>query len=202
MKAFVEYITAQINSRVSGIKTVRPWNNQLLHSNETNNRSDRSNGGRFGFRNEKPFKYPACFIEIITQDVLNFPLGITDYLLTVRFRFGVESYKFVRLDTFDFCDDFLAVMHLLCPTEASELTFTSFQLMASEFDEDHNNVEAPYIDYRTRYRHIPSYTRRTDAVHEGIVPVVTGDIAISVSGYTADSTEITADTTEVTADQI
>lgn len=184
MKEFVNYITDQILARVGetvdeefvpAFKTVRPWNNQLLHSNETNNTRDGSQRGRFGYRQEKPFPYPACFIEIIVNDVNNLPLGIKDYFLTVRFRFGVESYKFVRLDTFDFCDDFLAVMHLLAPADDT-LCFTSFQEIATEFDEDHNNVEAPYIDYRTRYRSQVSYTRRTDEVSAAVAPVTTGNI--------------------------
>lgn len=180
MKALIEYITEQINTRVPAIKTVRPWNNQFLHSNETYNTPGKDRG-RIGYRNEKPFKYPACFIELVTESIQNFPLGITDYNLIVRFRFGVESYKFVKLETFDFCDDFLAVMHLLAPTNASGLTFTTFQIVASEFDEDHNNVDAPFIDYRTRYRHIVSYTRRTDVLHGPVTPVVNPDVVQTIT---------------------
>jgi hypothetical protein len=170
VKDLFNYIKEQVNARVPDpqIKTVRMWNNQLLHSNSTAQRTT--------FRDEKPFKYPACFVEFIVDDVNNLPLGITDYILTVRYRFGVERYKFERLETFDFCDNFLATMHLLAPTGASGLTFTTFQLIKPEFDEDHNNVEAPYIDYRTRYRHIPSYTRATDVLHGPITPNAIGDI--------------------------
>ncbi len=169
MRDLIEYITTTINTRVTALKTVRPWNNQLLHSNETYNTPGKDRG-RTGYRNEKAFAYPACFIEIITQDTQNFPLGIIDYNLLVRFRFGVESYKFVRLETFDFCEDFIAAIHLLAPTTLSGLTFTSFQTPGTEFDEDHNNVDAPYIDYRTRYRSTSSYSRRTDVLHGPVVP--------------------------------
>ncbi len=168
MKALFNYIVAQANVRVPEIKTVRMFNNQFLHSNSMEKRTT--------YRDEKPFKYPACFVEFIVNEVNNLPLGITDYFLTVRFRFGVESYKFTRLSTFDFCDNFLATMHLLAPTLASGLTFTSFILDKPEFDEDHNNVEAPYLDYKTRYRHIPSYTRGTDILHGPIAPNPIGDV--------------------------
>jgi hypothetical protein len=67
----------------------------------------------------------------------------------VRFRFAIEGYKFERLDTFDFCDQFMAALQLMQPTEASGLVFTSFQEVTTEFDEDHNNVERPSIDFRT-----------------------------------------------------
>lgn len=170
MKALFEYIEAQINARVPAIKTVRMWNNQFLHSNGNASRESR------GYRDEKPFKYPACFLEFIVEEVNNLPLGITDYMLTVRFRFGVERYKFERLETFDFCDAFMRYIHGMMPTDASGLTFTSFHLIKPEFDEDFNNVEAPYIDYRTRYRHIPAYSRSTDVLHGPITPDATGEI--------------------------
>ena len=176
MKVLFNYIKAQIEARIIDgdddpiIKTVRMWNNQFLHSNGNQSREAR------GYRDEKPFKYPACFVEFIVEDVNNLPLGITDYILIVRFRFGLEKYKFERLTTFDFCDSFLEVMHLMAPTDASGLTFTTFQVVRPEFDEDFNNVESPYLDYRTRYRHIPAYTLRDDILHGPIMPQPTGEI--------------------------
>jgi hypothetical protein len=172
VKALFNFIKAQINARVPdpAIKTVRMWNNQLLHSNGNQSREAR------GYRDEKSFKYPACFIEFIIQEVNSLPLGITDYLLTVRFRFALERYKFERLDTFDFCDAFQKAIQGLSPTVASGLTFTTFQLIRPEFDEDFNNVEAPYVDYRTRFRNTASYDRATDVLHGPITPVVTGEV--------------------------
>jgi hypothetical protein len=165
VKAFFEYIKTRINTDVPEIKTVRMWNNQFLHSNETNNRWDGTKSGRIGYRNEKAFPYPACFVEFVINDVNNLPMGILDYLMTVRFRFGVESYKFQRLETFDFCDNFRKSIQLMVPTDASGLTFTTFQESFTEFDEDFNNVEAPYIDYRTRYRSSVAYQRADDILH-------------------------------------
>jgi hypothetical protein len=37
------------------------------------------------------------------------------------------------------------------------LIFSSFQEMSTEFDEDHNNVDHPFIDYRTKYRSQVAY---------------------------------------------
>jgi hypothetical protein len=176
VKAFFEFLKAQINTEVPAIKTVRMWNNQFLHSNETNNRRDGSTGGRFGFRNEKAFAYPACFVEFIINEVNSLPLGIKDYFLTVRFRFGRESYKFERLETFDFCDNFSKAIQMMAPTLASGLTFTTFQESNTEFDEDHNNVEVPYIDYRTRYRSSVAYTRSTDVLHGPVDPATIEEI--------------------------
>jgi hypothetical protein len=152
------------------------FNNQFVHSNEKNDRKDGTTGSRFGYRNEKPFPYPACFIEFIVVDVNNLPVGIKDYLLTVRFRFGVESYKFERLDTFDFADAFDAAIHLMAPTDASGLTFTTFQELTTEFDEDFNNVELPHKDYRTRYRSSVSNVYRTTTNATGVSAGITATI--------------------------
>jgi hypothetical protein len=124
-----------------------------------------------GFRDEKPVKYPACFIEFIIEETNSLPLGIVDYMLTVRFRFGIESYKFQRIETFDFCDQFLAEVQLMAPSSDSGLTFTTLQLMKPEFDEDHNNVESPYLDFRTRYRSDVAYQRAKDRLATGVTPI-------------------------------
>lgn len=200
MKEFFEYIKTRIETNVPAIKTVRMFNNQLLHSNEKYERNDKTAGNRFGYRNEKAFKYPACFVEFIVQDTFNYGLGIRDYLLTVRFRFAVESYKFERLDTFDFVDDFDQTIQLMSPM-ASGLTFTTFQELSTEFDEDFNNVEAPYKDFRTRYRSSVAYSRRTDVLHGPVTPVIESEIVLNFNELTVDTTEITADSELVTADQ-
>lgn len=176
MKAFFEYIKARINARVPEIKTVRMFNNQFVNSNERNDRKDGTTGSRFGYRTEKAFPYPACFVEFIVNETNNLPVGIKDYILTVRFRFGVESYKFDRLDTFDFADTFDQAIQLISPTEISGLTFTTFQEIQTEFDEDFNNVETPYKDYRTRYRSSVNSTYRTTVETTTVEPVITSQI--------------------------
>ncbi|WP_460223716.1 hypothetical protein, partial [Bacillus cereus] len=129
------------------------WNNQLQHSNAT--ASDKRGTGT---RDEKAFRYPACFVEFIIENTNNLSLGVKDYFLTVRFRMALESYKFTRLETFDFIDAFDSTIQGMAPTDASGLTFTTFQELKTEFDEDHDNIEAPYRDYRTRYRWVKANT--------------------------------------------
>jgi hypothetical protein len=148
------------------------WNNQLKHSNEAGKERQKT-----GFRDEKAFRYPACFIEFIIENVNNLPLGVKDYTLTVRMRFALEAYKFTRLETFDFADAFDATIQNMAPTILSGLTFTTFQELTTEWDEDWDNVEQPYRDYRTRYRYVkPS----TDIQKSGVSPVVNATITTSV----------------------
>lgn len=185
MKSFFNYIKRRLltgtNGSVplSGLKDVRLWNDQF----------NKANGKTPEGRKEKAIVYPICYVEFIVNDINNYCLGVKDYFLTVRFRFGLESYKFERLDTFDFVDDFYRAIHLMRPAPVSgasvsadsdtitvdsdtvtsdqtegqgeELIFTSFQEVFTEFDEDHNNVEVPYVDYRTRYRSLVAYQRGT-----------------------------------------
>lgn len=151
------------------------WNNQYLHGNATDNKLG---GLKSGYKDEKAFAYPACFIEFQVNDTFNYALGIKDYLLTVRCRFGRESFKFERLETFDFKDNFDSFIQLMAPTHVSGLTFTTFQEIKTEFDEDWNNVECPYTDYRTRYRTSKAYQRRTDVVTAPVSPIVIGIVTL------------------------
>lgn len=143
MKNFFLYIKNRIETRIPTLK-VELFNDQFNKANID--------------RNEKAIRYPICYVEFIIDDVNNLAMGIKDYFLIVRFRLGVEGYKFQRLETFDFVDEFYQAVHLMRPTDDSGLIFSSFQEAASsEFDEDHNNVERPYIDYRTKYRSQVAY---------------------------------------------
>lgn len=184
MKALFDYIKAQANLRLTDtvtqgtppadvvvpvFKTIRMWNNQFLHSNATDNKEG---GQKSGYKDEKAFPYPALFVEFQIVDVFNYAMGIKDYLVTVRFRIGVQAYKFERLDTFDFKDRFDAAIQLMAPTVVSGLTFTTFQEIQTEFDEDWNNVEAPYVDYRVRYRSASAYVRRNDIITAPVSPVI------------------------------
>lgn len=152
MKALFNYLLARINSQVPAIKTVRYWNNQ----------PKRSNGQNKETRIEKPFIYPACFIEFIFETADNRCLKIVDYVLIVRFRFAREDYKYERLDQFDFADSFAAAMQGLAATSGSGLTFTTFQeVPRGTFEEEFNNVEEFYIDYRTRFRYLGAYVPKS-----------------------------------------
>ncbi len=143
MKAFFLYIKNRIETRIPTL-TVELFNDQFNKANIE--------------RNEKAIKYPICYIEFLIDEVNNLAMGIKDYFLIVRFRFGIEGYKFQRLETFDFIDEFYQAIHLMRPTDDSGLIFSSFQeAPTTEFDEDHNNVERPYIDYRTKYRSQVAY---------------------------------------------
>lgn len=184
MKDFFNYIKARIETRIPTLK-VELFNDQFNKANID--------------RNEKAIRYPICYVELLINQVNNFALGIKDYWLTVRFRIGIEGYKFQRLETFDFVDEFYRAVHMMRPTDASGLVFTSFQEVQPEFDEDHNNVERPYIDYRTRLRSQVAYTPlvETTDIDLGIETTITDDI----DEVSFDSSLITMDTQLQSYDQ-
>ena len=163
MKALLNYIKSRITTNLPAIKTVRLYNSQ----------ADHANGEK---KDEKFFPTPAVFIEFIENEIFTRPLGIKDVVLTVRFRFSKVGYKFERPETFDFIDDFDYVIERMAPTTASNINFTTFQEIMSEYDEDHDNVENPYKDYRTQYRRTSGYQRRNDIIVNGInlgqIPVI------------------------------
>jgi hypothetical protein len=114
-------------------------------------------GNEIDKKDEKFFPTPACFIEFIENEVYNRCFGIKDVDLTIRFRFSRVSYKFERLETLDFVDNFDSFVQLLAPSKASGLVFSTLQEISTEWDEDHNNVENPFKDYRTLYRRTSGY---------------------------------------------
>lgn len=144
MKAFFNHIKSRIQTSIPTLK-VELFNDQFNKANID--------------RTEKAIIYPICYVEFIVENVNNYALGIKDYFIRVRFRIGIEGYKFQRLETFDFVDTFYQAIHMMRPpVPDTGLYFTSFQEIQPEFDEDHDNVDKPYIDYRTRLRTTTAYT--------------------------------------------
>jgi len=172
MKAFFNYIKERINDRVPELKTVRMWNNQFMYSRGEKYVLGSKNNK--DYRTEKAFPYPACFIEFQPISYMNRAMGIKDILLVVRFRFGLENYKFEKLEHLDFYDIFTEAIQLMSATEESGLTFTTFQKIGTEFDYDKDNVDETYTEYRTLFRSTAGYTLKDYLV---VTPTV--DIPVS-----------------------
>ena len=144
MKALFNHIASRITTAIPTLK-VELFNSQFAKANID--------------RTEKAIIYPICYVEFIVESVNNYCLGVKDYMLRIRFRLGIEGYKFQRPETFDFVDTFYQAIHMMRPpVPDGGLYFTSFQEYSPEFDEDHDNVDKPYIDYRTRLRTTVAYT--------------------------------------------
>jgi hypothetical protein len=157
MKELYEFISAVITARLPEIKAVAMWNSQTTRERLT--------------KTEKAFRTPAVFIEFIVDDeVQNLSLGIKNVPLRIRFRFALQGYKFQRLEDLTFKDNFDAVIQGLRGNETDPVQFSSLQEAMTEVDEDHDQVNEPYIDYMTIWRKQTAYRRKTDIFVPGIQP--------------------------------
>lgn len=152
MKAFFLFLQNYIlTNSLAGtnfrkIETVRMWNDQFNNSNTK--------------RNEKAFRYPACFVEFVfnPDQTYNRSLKIIDYVMEVKFHIGIESMKFTREDTFDLLDQFKSIIQLLAPTIASGLIFTTFQeVPQGTYEETFDDIEVVVLTYRTMFRYTGAY---------------------------------------------
>ncbi len=170
MKALFDFIKAAILANVTSVKAVEQWNNQT--------------GRERDIKNEKPLKHPAVLIEFITEDVRNHSMGIKDIYLTVRFRFALEGYKFMRLSDLDFQDTFDTFMQSF-RGNGTAVYFSTMQESLTELDESHDQVNEPFIDYKTVWRKTSAYKRATDIVtdpeEQEVVPAITVDVTNDVN---------------------
>lgn len=161
MKALFDFIKAKITTSVPAIKTVRMWNGQLERE-----RTDKT---------ENPIRYPAVFVEIITNETRTFSLGIKNVDLTIRFRFALKSLTFTRLADLDFQENFDFFIQSLRGNETDPVQFSTLQEAINELDEDFDSVNEPYMDYNTIWRKKSAYKRGTDIVHTPVTSNVIPD---------------------------
>lgn len=160
MKELFEFLKTKINASVPAIKTVRMWNGQTTRERDN--------------KNENPVKFPAVFVEFITEGIDNYSLGIKNVRLRVRFRFALESYKFTRLADLDFQKNFDSFIQSFRGNEDDTVHFSTLQEDVNELDEDFDQVNEPYMDYLTIWRKTSAYKRSGDVLKTPVTPDVTG----------------------------
>ena len=111
-------------------------------------------------RKQQRHRWPAVFIEFIVNDAVDYSLGIKDYDLSIRFRIANKGLKFVRLEELDLRDYFDKNVNGLRGGSSDSVQFSALQETVTEFDENHDNVNEPYIEYRTFFRYIKAYSRQ------------------------------------------
>lgn len=111
-------------------------------------------------RQQKRHRWPAVFIELIVNDSIDYSLGVKVYDLSIRFRIANKGLTFVRLDELDLRDTFDLNINGLRGSEIDPVQFSSLQEVETEFDENHDNVNEPYIEYKTFFKYTKSYRRR------------------------------------------
>jgi hypothetical protein len=145
MKPLYDHIKTKINNDLPKYKTVRIYNRQDIDLIE---------------RNNEVIIYPAIFVEMIVEGVNRLAMDVKDFDMVVRFRFMYESYKHERGNNLDNMDEFRATMDRFRGNEADPVQFTSMEEIATEIDDEHDQINMPMIDYRTVYRHVNTYNKR------------------------------------------
>lgn len=147
MKAFHETIVAKIQELdVYQNTTVKLYNSQELADID----------GK-----EEHIFYPAVFIEYVNEENRRLAYGVIDRVLTIRFRFMFEDYTWDRINQFDLLDQFTEHMTGFRGGESDPVQFTSFEELGRDYDENHNQVNLPIIDFITVYRDVNGYQDKT-----------------------------------------
>lgn len=150
MRLLRDYLIAQVKSRVPEFKTVRMFNNQFVNSNNDDKE----------LNTEQAFDYPACFIELIEEEVRPVSLGIRYVDLTINFHLGKEAYSKERPQDYDFIDRVDAALSGMRGAEGDTVQFSSLVEAVTDIDEDFSNVNNPILTYETTWTKKNSYTRR------------------------------------------
>ena len=143
MKELFDFIKAKILADLPEYKTIRVWREQYDRSNKD--------------RDENAFRYPAVFIEFITDTYANYAIGYRDVDMVVRFHLGYESYWLEKDLDLEAIDRFDKVMFRFRGNEDDPVHFTSFQKSADSDTPNDDNVNLIIVDYITKYREMSSY---------------------------------------------
>lgn len=150
MKAFRDYILAEIQTRLPTLKTVRMFNNQF----------EKSNNDDSSLNTEAAFGYPACFVELEEVEVRNVALGIKFVDLKVRLHIGIENYTKQRASDYITVDNISDAMQGMRGDEADTVQFSSMEEQTVTIDVDYNNVNRPVLEFNTTYTKLSNYKRR------------------------------------------
>jgi len=149
LKLLRDYIINEIKTRVPDLKTVRSWNNQF----------DRSNNENEDNNDEQAFDYPACFVELSTEEVKNVALGIKYVSLIVRLHLGFEGYSKERPQDYTILDTIDASITGMRGGEGDTVQFSSLVESDTFLDTDFDNVNNPILEYTTVWTKKTAYNR-------------------------------------------
>jgi hypothetical protein len=123
-KELYERLKANITQYLD-IKYIALWNNQLAHIN-----GDTNDG-----RNQKPFGYPAVFIEFMDSDFRQLSMGVQEFNINLRVHLAYKTLLTEDLDLLDFKQKLYWVCERFQIPNWSRMTRRH-----EEWDYDHDNV--------------------------------------------------------------
>ncbi len=130
------------NTSRDKINYVDLWNNQIQAINE---------------KKQKAFRFNSIFIEFIVNQVKPMGYGIKDKLMTVRFYFAIKNLRSNKVQNLDFYEDFSTLIEGFASPNNTVPKFSAMHETLTEFDEDHDNIALPFVDYSTVYTDFSAY---------------------------------------------
>ena len=127
------------------VQTIDIWNNQTTPDDK----------GKHG--KKKGIRYNAIYMAFQIAEVRHIGLGVKDKVTNVRFYFAIKKLKADKRDNLDFYTNFAQLIESWASDGVSLPVFGSFKETEAEFDEDHDLVALPYLDYQTVYRDVSGY---------------------------------------------
>lgn len=148
--------------KCANINNIDLWNNQVKAQEQGN---------------QKGFRYNSIFIHFIVNEVKNVGLGIKHKSITVRFYFAIKNLKSDKAKDLDFYDDFAQLIQGFGANEGFQPYFSSFHEVGLVYDNDHDNIALPFVDYNTIYIDLTGYRYKThQPIPDNTTPAVTVDI--------------------------
>lgn len=146
MKALYESIASRLESLRSSsdrIKTVDLWNNQI----------DAMKSGK-----QKAIRMNAIYIAFeLVPPIKHLGLGIKGKTFNVRFYFALKNLSADKRKDLDFYENFAQLIEGWASKTGEAPAHSAFREVEISFDEDHDNVALPYLDYTTQYIDFSGY---------------------------------------------
>jgi len=139
MRALYEAIAARLKPLKASdrINTIDLWNNQLEAMKSGKQKEIRMNAIYIAFQLVPPIKHLG--------------LGIKGKTFNVRFYFALKNLKSDKRRDLDFYINFAKLMEGWASQTGEHPAHSAFREVEISFDEDHDNVALPFLDYQTQY---------------------------------------------------
>ena len=136
--------------KTTRLRTVDLWNNQMEADEEGN---------------QKKIRYDAIFMAFQVGQTRNFALNIKDRVVGVRFYFAIKNYRSNKATKdLDFFHEFVKLIDgygeggdSSKPIHQQIPIFSPLREAELEFDEDHELISLPWMDYVTIYKDFSAY---------------------------------------------
>ena len=173
MKEFYIELKKQILYYLPEVKTVAIWNNQF----------NRSNGTGTDGRKEKPFNYPAVFIEFNNFNYRQLGVGVQEYDFNLVLHFGWKSFETEDLKQLDMLEKLYWVVQRFQGTKPPSPTsqFARLSRISEVWDTDRTDIGITTITYNGYSKDFQRYIFGDPAAFD----TITG-VTLSVSATTAD----------------